>query len=41
MTTQLVVGQAGLAFRDLGAMATCQSKEATYGRKTATKKDEA
>jgi hypothetical protein len=38
--SQVVVGLAYSAFGDLGAMETCQSKDATYRRKTPVKKDE-
>jgi hypothetical protein len=39
--SRVVVGHAYSAFRDLGLMATCHSKDATYRRKTPIKKGEA
>jgi hypothetical protein len=38
--SQVVVGLAYSVFGDLGAMATCQSKDATYRRKIPVKKNE-
>jgi hypothetical protein len=38
--SRVIVGLAYLAFGDLGATATCQSKDATYRRKTPVKKNE-
>jgi hypothetical protein len=38
--SRVVVGLAYSTFGDLGAMETCQSKDATYRRKTPIKKDE-
>jgi hypothetical protein len=40
-TSRLVVGHADLAFTDHGAKATYPPQDATHGRKTPTKKDEA
>jgi hypothetical protein len=39
-TSQVVLGHADLAFRDDGATATCQSKDAIHGRKIPIKKEE-
>jgi hypothetical protein len=38
--SQVVIGLAYSAFRDLGPMATCQSKDATCRRKILIKKNE-
>jgi hypothetical protein len=38
--SRVVVGLAYSAFRDLVATIICQSKDATYRRKTPVKKDE-
>jgi hypothetical protein len=38
--SRVVVGLAYSAFGDLGAMTTCQLKDATCRRKTPVKKDE-
>jgi hypothetical protein len=38
--SRVVVGLAYSAFGDLGATTTCQSKDATYWRKTPVKKNE-
>jgi hypothetical protein len=38
--SQIVIGLAYSAFRELGPMATCQSKDATCRRKTPVKKNE-
>jgi hypothetical protein len=38
--SRVVVSLPYLAFGDLGAMATCQLKDATYRRKTPVKKNE-
>jgi hypothetical protein len=39
--SQVVVGLAYSTFGDLGAMETCQSKDATNGRKNPTRKGKA
>jgi hypothetical protein len=38
--SRVIVGLAYSAFGDLGAIATCQSKDATSRRKTLVKKNE-
>jgi hypothetical protein len=39
-TSRVVLGHADPAFRDRGATATCQSKDAIHGRKIPIKKEE-